>query len=490
MLNKKVDMNLYYINFITATSVFAYAVLYSSLSLYFTEIAGFSKQQSNCLVGIFISFNFLLHLFAGYIGGKLISNINLLGISLVSLFVGSLSLVCLKMEYMYVGLSLFLIGCGFGVTCLNCLLTDQFEEKSSEQREKAFFINYSILNVGFFLGFLVSGYFYSINNYRMLFLVNLIFSAISLCFFFLLQKYVKSSSNKAPIMRFTKFSQSMSIILLIGLLFLSMLSGFYFVNVTNQLILIITISSIMYIINQANKDKMNEKKIYVFLILMFSAILFWTLYFIGPIGFVFFLKNNVCHTIFGHQISPQWFMNLESFLVIIGAPILPHFFQLLRKKGITLSIVKKFSFALLMISGAFFALFAGIKHADSAGLVGLGWIIIYYILLVLGELLIAPVGYAMVGKLAPSHLQGIMMGTWLMICGVATIFSHHISNSMNFSDTNNPLVTNNNYLLVFCKLGVYATFAGVCLFFFAKKIDFFMGKDEQNLNHMSMGVNQ
>lgn len=483
-MNKEINKRLSGINFITATSVFAYAVLYSSFSLYFTEVLRFSKQQSNCIVGIFISFNFLLHLFAGYIGGRLVSHKCLLGIALVSQCIGSIFLAFFVKCYLYIGLCFFLIGCGFSVTCLNCLLTEQFAKEHLPEREKAFFVNYSALNFGFFLGFLASGYFYSTGNYNMLFCLNMVFSAASLLFFLIFQKHLVSEIRDSS----QRFSiRSLTTMLLIGILFFAMLAGFYYKNVTNRLVLVVGLLSVMYILGQAKQND-TAKKIAVFMILMVSAVLFWTFYFIGPIGFVFFLKNNVCHTVFGHKISPQWFMNLESCLVIIGSPALAYFFQYLENHAISISIVKKFAFALLMVACAFFTLVAGIRHANALGFVSLGWIVLYYVFFVLGELLIAPVGYAIVGKLAPPHLQSIMMGTWLMICGLASVISHYISNSMDILSTNNPLVTNSNYLLVFCKIGIYAICPAGCLLLLSKKIDSLLENEKPRLNILNVNA--
>jgi POT family proton-dependent oligopeptide transporter len=42
-------------------------------------------------------------------------------------------------------------------------------------------------------------------------------------------------------------------------------------------------------------------------------------------------------------------------------------------------------------------------------------------------LFISPIGYAMVGQLIPRKLQGLMMGTWLMITGVAATLSNYFS---------------------------------------------------------------
>ena len=50
-----------------------------------------------------------------------------------------------------------------------------------------------------------------------------------------------------------------------------------------------------------------------------------------------------------------------------------------------------------------------------------------YVLQSVGELLISPIGYAMIGKLAPKQYQGIMMGSWMLVTGLASLFAGDFS---------------------------------------------------------------
>ena len=45
----------------------------------------------------------------------------------------------------------------------------------------------------------------------------------------------------------------------------------------------------------------------------------------------------------------------------------------------------------------------------------------------IGELLISPIGYAMIGKLAPKQYQGVMMGSWMLVTGLASLFAGDFS---------------------------------------------------------------
>ena len=72
----------------------------------------------------------------------------------------------------------------------------------------------------------------------------------------------------------------------------------------------------------------------------------------------------------------------------------------------------------------------------------------------------------MIGQLAPTHLQGVMMGAWMMMTGVAATASNYFSSRMIGSAlSNDPLVTNERFSHVFSMLGWMAMLAALILVF-------------------------
>jgi POT family proton-dependent oligopeptide transporter len=79
-----------------------------------------------------------------------------------------------------------------------------------------------------------------------------------------------------------------------------------------------------------------------------------------------------------------------------------------------------------------------------------------------GELLISPVGYAMIGRLAPRQYQGIMMGSWMLVTGLASLFANDFSAMV--PDASSPVaVSNAAYVVLFSRLGWSAVAVGVVL---------------------------
>src|ERR1700752_5412285 len=109
--------------FIQIFATLGFAVLYSTLVLYATKHLQLPVKLATALMGVFGAFNYGLHLFGGYLGGRFLSNRNLFIGGMVLQFFGSAALSLGSVEMMYVGLALFLTGSGLNVTCLNMMLT-------------------------------------------------------------------------------------------------------------------------------------------------------------------------------------------------------------------------------------------------------------------------------------------------------------------------------------------------------------------------------
>ena len=444
-------------------STFSFSVLYSTLVLYMTGALALTASMANSTMGVFVAFNFALHLLGGYLGGRFFSYRALFCIGMIAQIIGCSLLATVNPQLLYYGLAAFLTGSGLHVTCLNCMLTQRFSPEDT-RREGAFLYNYAGMNIGFFAGFTLSGYFQLLHNYRSLFLWasigNLIALLVSLCFW----RSLKDMNTTYITMNKNKQTKSFVIGLLAIASISVVLSQFlFYANFSNQLILITGLGILFVIYKLAMQQPTQDArdKIIAFAVLMVVGTVFWTLYQIGPMGMTQFINHNVQRNWSGLTIPPQWFQNINTICIVVGGPLFSFIFSRVRAKGGQINIPVQFSFSLFLIGMAFVLLPVGILNADSNGLVAPEWIIASFVLQSAGELLISPIGYAMIGALAPTSLQGIMMGMWMFSTGVGATLSSYSSNWMTMGqDSSNPLLTNGGYSQVFLYLGLTAIIAG------------------------------
>src|SRR5215470_15412968 len=112
--------------FIQIFATLGFAVLYSTLVLYATKHLNLGVKEATTLMGVFGAFNYGLHLFGGYLGGRFLSNRNLFVGGMVLQVIGCGSIALGSMAAMYWGLALFLTGSGLNVTCISMMLTQCF----------------------------------------------------------------------------------------------------------------------------------------------------------------------------------------------------------------------------------------------------------------------------------------------------------------------------------------------------------------------------
>src|SRR5947209_7168621 len=96
--------------FIQIFSTLGFAVLYSTLVLYATKHLHLGVKEATTLMGVFGAFNYGLHLFGGYLGGRFLSNRKLFVGSMAVQVVGRGCIATGTLTLFYVGLALVVTG--------------------------------------------------------------------------------------------------------------------------------------------------------------------------------------------------------------------------------------------------------------------------------------------------------------------------------------------------------------------------------------------
>lgn len=459
--------------FIQVASTLSFSVLYSTLVLYMKGKLGLPANLANSIMGVFIAFNFGLHLLGGFWGGRLLSNRFLFCIGMVAQLIGCLLLSINSINFLYYGLAAFLTGSGLNVTCINCMVTQLFSPEDTK-RETAFLWTYAGMNIGFFIGFSLSGVFQITQNYQRLFLLSSLGNLVALliCLYCWQQLGDKNTAFSKKNTSVQKKSMLLGFIGVLGLPFL-LTPLLQYADWANKLVLITGVSMLLFIIAIAHQqpEKEAKNKIIAFAILMIVSTIFWMLYQIGPMGLTLFINNNVQREFGALIIPPQWFQNVNTICIVVGGPLLSILLNRMRKDGVHINIPTQFALSLLLIGLAFALLPISIHYANTQGLINPMWIVLSYVLQSAGELLISPIGYAMIGSLAPPSLQGVMMGMWMLNTGIGATLSSYSSNLMIANqESASPLLTNSNYSQVFLGLSLFALGSAFVLLLLVPKL--------------------
>lgn len=451
--------------FIQIFATLGFAVLYSTLILYATKHLRLGVKEATTLMGVFGAFNYGLHLFGGYLGGRFLSNRNLFVGGMVLQVIGCACIATGTLVMFYVGLALFLTGSGLNVTCINMMLTQRFTPEDP-RREGAFLWNYAGMNVGFFVGFSVAGHFQATQSYSSLFIFATVgnFVAIILAFF----NWKTLRDLNTPLLDATRrqfqLRQLAGIAILIGLVpvvwFLLQRPGG-----TETLIKAIcaAVALTLVYLTLRHRDRRERRNMTAYLILTVGSLMFWSLYQMAPNGLMLFAVHNVDLMVGRVEIQPQWIQNINTVVIVLGGPVLASLFTRMRGRGWRIDIPQQFASSLLLMALAFLILPVGIRLAGGDGKSAFVWLFASYVLQSIGELLISPIGYAMIGKLAPRQYQGIMMGSWMLVTGLASLFAGDFSGMIPEPTGTTAAATNAGYAKLFTQLGLGSLAVGIAL---------------------------
>lgn len=451
--------------FIQIFATLGFAVFYSTLVLYATKHLNLGTKQATALMGVFGAFNYGLHLFGGYLGGRFLSNRNLFVGGMVLQVIGCACTATGTLAMFYIGLALFLTGSGLNVTCINMMLTQRFTPEDP-RREGAFLWNYAGMNIGFFVGFAVAGHFQATESYSSLFIFATVgnFGAIVLAFL----NWKTLTDRNTPLLDATskqfQFRQIAGLCIVVGLV---PVVWFMLQRPGRTAILLKAICGAVALtliyLTVSHQDRRERRNMTAYLILTLGSLMFWSLYQMAPNGLTLFAVNNVDLMIGPVKIQPQWIQNINTVVIVIGGPLFASLFVRMRANGWRVDIPQQFATSLLLMALAFLILPLGIKFAGVDGKSAFIWLFASYILQSIGELLISPIGYAMIGKLAPRQYQGVMMGSWMLVTGLASLFAGDFSGMIPEPTGSTAVDTNAGYAALFAKLGIGSLVVGVTL---------------------------
>lgn len=162
----------------------------------------------------------------------------------------------------------------------------------------------------------------------------------------------------------------------------------------------------------------DKKKIGSIVLFSIFSIVFWIVWYLTymPVlyhwGPDFDYANKANWLIGNFRVPSSWFDSLNSLCCIILGPVLAAVWSRNAKssKG-DMSIFKKTSIGMMLL-GLAFILMCIAEIVRGNGQASLMWIIAVGILISLGEMVFAPLGKSFISKFSPPKLLGLMMGVW------------------------------------------------------------------------------
>lgn len=450
------------LNLIQTFSTVGFAVLLGTLNLYL-QTKGMPIAEVNILTASFFALNFLLHFLGGSLGGSYFSYRNLFFCSLILQIAGLLCLGSSEMHILLLGMACFLTGSGLNVSCINMMLTQRFAADDMRRRT-AFSVNYSCMNLGFILGFLVANYFQGMHNYVAIFTFAALCLALALILHLFAWKHLPDINTFYMTHLKQKGSTHYLGFAIVILCFFVTLFLMHNPNIGSALVYIAFVLGVIYVLYLAFKQTPEfRNKTLAYIIMIAASLVYAFIQGLMSTALQNFVAYNTDMSFFGIHIEPSGFNSFESIGVVIFGFLLARVIQnrhhtskpafpagKLISGGLGFNVI-----AFLMIPLGIWV--AGVSHSGSVSLL---FPIALMLFVALAEVLVNAVNYSLAGEFIQPKYQGLFTGYLFLNVAVginlAGPFSNIILGQYN-SLTNIPAAqTNPMYFKMFIFLAIAA----------------------------------
>ncbi len=198
------------------------------------------------------------------------------------------------------------------------------------------------------------------------------------------------------------------------------LIGRYFFYV----LLAIAVTFFAVVLTDRTVSSIERKQVIVIMVLFVFAAIFWSAFEQAPTSLNLFARDFTDRTVGSFEIPATWFQSVNSFFIILLAPVAAAVWVGLERRKGDLSSPAKFSLG-LAFAGVGFAIMIiaanKLVASNGASLVSPWWLVGSYFFQTVGELSLSPVGLSSMTKLSPRKYLGQMMGIWFLASGIGNL---------------------------------------------------------------------
>ena len=407
---------------------------------------GFDRGQASAIVGLYGFSVYIASVPGGWIADRLLGlqRAIFLGACLITAGHLSIGLSGLagagegKIPF-FLGLVLIVMGTGLLKPNISAIVGDLYPEGGS-RRDAGFSIFYMGINIGAFAGQLITGALGEKVGWHWGFGAAGVGMALGLIFFAMSRHKTLQGIGMTPTLhpdpavqarqaRTAKIAIGVGVAI-IALVFLLAASGSITIDAqaigqsTTYITLAMVVLFFGYVFMAGGLTGDEKKRVGVIFVLFLFAVVFWGAFEQAPTSLNLFARDFTDRTIGGWEVPATWFQSVNSFFVILLAPVAAAVWVALGRRNRDLSSPGKFSMGLALAGIGFVLMIFAANKVVSGGvgtLVSPWWLVGSYFFQTVGELSLSPVGLSSMTKLSPRKYVGQMMGIWFTASGLGSL---------------------------------------------------------------------
>ena len=418
---------------------------------------GLDRPTAAAIVGLYAGSMYLITIFGGWIADHWLGQAKSVWYGSIIIALGHLSIALTAWFdhfFFYLGLILIVLGTGLFKTCISVIVGTLYQAQDS-RRDAGFSIFYMGINMGAFVSPLLAGLLIEDHGWHWGFGVGGIGMLIALLIFRMisvpeLQKFdqlngIASSWNgpaqvnpKAPkiVGAFLAVLTTVIVLVTLGVIHINPVVLVTYLTV----IICLTIAGYFTYLLAFSKTTVREKKqLFICLILLIVAALFWSAFEQKPTTINLFAQDFTDRTILGFQVPTVWFQSINALFIIMFAPLMAWLWVKLGRSNKDPSYITKFIIALFLAALGFAIMIFASKAVLAGGagtLISPMWLVTTILFLTFGELCLSPVGLSTMTKLAPDIIRGQVMGLWFTASALGNLIAGLIGGHVSLDTVN------------------------------------------------------
>ncbi len=391
---------------------------------------GLDRGTANSIMALYGSLIYMSSIIGGWFADRIWGTRKTVFYGGILIMIGHIALAFPGgLTALLISMAFIIIGTGLLKSNVSTIVGDMYAE-GDNRRDSGFSIFYMGINSGAFIAPLIIGWVGENYNFHLGFSIAAIGMFIGLVVYYVTQKKflglaglevpnpLSQQEKKKTILRIVL---GIIAILIIGVILNTtgnLTMAVFSLIITTLGVLIPTIFFIvMYRSPKTTKDE--KSRVLAYIPLFVAAVMFWAIQEQGATILATYADTRTDLTIGNGDftIPVSWFQSLNPLFIIIFAPLFAWLWLKLGSRQP--STPKKFAISLFFAGASFLVMIIPASMSNGTSLVSPWWLVLSFFLVVIGELLISPVGLSATTKLAPAAFAAQTMSLWFLTSAAA-----------------------------------------------------------------------
>lgn len=384
---------------------------------------GLSEPVALSIMSIYGSLVYMSGIIGGWLADRIFGTSKAVFYGGILIMLGHIALAIPgSIAMFFISMVLIVLGTGLLKPNVSSMVGEIYSE-ADHRRDAGFSIFYMGINMGGFLAPLIVGEVGLKYNFHLGFGLAAIGMFFGLILFVVTKKKnlglagIQVANPLAPEEKKKVYSTfGIGTVVIAALVAISIPRGWLtfdsFILIVGILGFLIPISYFIVMYRSPKTTDIEQSRILAYIPLFIAAVMFWAIAEQGSTILAMYADKRTNLDFMGIRISPAWFQSFNPMFIIILAPMFAWLWVKLGNRQP--SIPRKFSLGLLFAGLSFLVILVPSYFGGPDTLVNPLWLVLSIFIVVVGELLLSPVGLSATTKLAPEAFSAQTMSLWFL----------------------------------------------------------------------------